>query len=247
MSQGDTFVKDRAGFPMLWCEEVGAYVHWLPVTKIQFEYFLCAAPDAYFDAAWYDQVLGLNPRVSPWGVAADNYWGALLTGVRPSEAQRFASWCGDGYRLPTEDQWSDLFHALGNKPAVKEPASLLLESCSDRVRELLQRLDATARQVAERMRSGPSLASQMLLRFGVMEWVRVGSPPTTWSTKGEPIPDFCGNLAVLERPAEPLATDPESSRFASAGFRLLWSPSARASGDLAIENVPPTDSPSNGG
>lgn len=226
MSSGGTFVRDPTGFPMLWCEQVGAYIHWLPVTKIQFEYFLCAAPDAYFDAAWYDQILALNPRVTPWELSADNYWCALMTGVLPSEAQRFASWCGDGYRLPTEVEWSDLFRALRNQPAVKEPASDLLESSSDRVRELIQRLDATARQVAERMRTGPSLASQMLLRFGAMEWVRVGSPPATWGTKGEPIPDFCGNLAVLESPAEQLAADPETNRFAAAGFRLLWSPAA---------------------
>lgn len=246
MSLENQFRLDPTGFPMLWCEKIGAYAHWLPVTKIQFEYFLCAAPDAYFDAAWYDQILKLNPRVTPREVAIDNYWCALMTGVRPSEAQRFASWCGDGYRLPTEVEWTDLFQELRNQPALNEPASGLLESCSGRVRELLQRIDATARHVAQRMRSGPSLGGQMLLRFGAMEWVRVGSPPSRWGTKGEPIPAFCGNLAALDRSAEPLTADPESSRFAAAGFRLLWFPPPGKSGNPGTENVPTTDSTSKG-
>jgi len=36
-----TFEFDKTGFPMVRVDEVNAYVHWLPVTKIQFETFYC--------------------------------------------------------------------------------------------------------------------------------------------------------------------------------------------------------------
>lgn len=234
MTPRNGFVSDPTGFPMLWCEEIGAYAHWLPVTKIQFEYFLCDAPDAHFDADWYDMVLALNPRATPRKISAANYWHVLMTGVRPSEAQRFASWCGEGFRLPTETEWRGLFHALRNEPAQDAGASSLLDGRSDRVQEVLKRLDAAGREMTVRMRCGPSLATQMLLRFGAMEWVEVGDPPSAWGTKGEPVPQFCGNLDLLERPGDPLTADPESCRFAAAGFRLLWSPpSDRGAGQTA--------------
>lgn len=236
MSLRNQVVNDPTGFPMLWCEEVGAYVHWLPVTKIQFEYFLCAAPDAHFDAPWYDEILRLNPRISPCELGARNYWRALMTGLRPSEAQRFASWCGDDYRLPTEAEWSSIFHAARKVPPKNEPFAGMCEGASDRVQEILWRFDEVAPQIAQQMRCAPSLGSQMLLQFGTLEWVQTGSPPSAWSVKGEPAPGFCGDLSIPGLPAEPLIADPESCRFAAAGFRLIRFRSPEISGGAQAKN-----------
>jgi hypothetical protein len=111
MSGAALFEYDRAGFPMLWLEDLGAFVHWLPVTKIQCEHFLCDVTDSSFDAAWYDQLLALNPRVSPKEIDERNYWRAIVTGVQPAEAERFARWCGEGYSLPTLSEWCDVYAA----------------------------------------------------------------------------------------------------------------------------------------
>src|SRR5262245_13463491 len=96
------FVNDRSGAPMIRVASIGAYVHWLPVTKLQFEYFLCDQPGNRFDQKWYDDVLkvhkqnepsGTGPaRVSPAMVRRDNYYRALLTGIRPTEIAPFISW-----------------------------------------------------------------------------------------------------------------------------------------------------------
>lgn len=247
MSTGNRIVSDPVGFPMVWFEEVGAYVHRLPVTKIQFEYFLCDAPDAYFDAGWYDRVLSLNPRVTPRGVTPQNYWRALMTAVRPAEAQRFVSWCGDGFRLPTEAEWTVLYQALRVRPAEDLGASGLLEGRDSRTRELLERIDASTYETSRRMNCGPNLAGQMLLRFGVMEWVQVGLPPSSWGAKGEPLPEFCGNLEVLDRSAEVLAADPESIRFPAAGFRLLFFPPEKRASDLEGEHMQSAEPTPNGG
>lgn len=215
---------DPAGFPMIWCEEVGAYVHWLPVTKIQFEYFLCDVPDAYFDGAWYERLLGLNTRISPGRVTPSNYWHTLMTGLQPSEAHRFAAWCGDEYRLPSAEQWATVYNSFAAQPSVRLTAREW-NGLTPRVRELLERIDVASTEVANRMRQGPSRASQMLLRHGALEWVRVESPVWSWGLKGEPLPEFCGNLGAPFDSA--LAVEEaESSRFFAAGFRLLRVPSA---------------------
>lgn len=247
MSLWQRFVTDRTGFPMVWSQEVDAYVHWLPITKIQFEYFLCDAPDAYFDAEWYDRVLDLNPRVTPHEVSATNYWRALVTGVQPSESQRFASWCGPGFRLLREAEWATLYRSIQAEPAENLEASGVLDNRDQRVRDLLERVDAAVHGASARMRRVPGLAGQMLMRFGALEWVRVGSPPSAWGVKGEPLPEFCGNLELLDQSALQLVTDPERDRFSAAGFRLLFSPSDAAAAAAGAEHPPGSEPTSKGG
>ena len=223
-STGSLFAFDPVGFPMVWCDALAVYVHWHPVTKIQFEYFLCDAPDVHFDAAWYAHVLQLNPRVPPRKVSPGNYWRAFLTAVQPAEAQRFASWCGDGYRLPSELEWWTIYNSFRNRPPENLAANGVLANVEPRIRRLIERIDSSAAEARDRVGYGANLANQLLFRLGVMEWVRTGSPPSSWSTKGEPLPEFCGNLEVLDQPAPVLKLDPDGCRLPAAGFRLLFSP-----------------------
>lgn len=215
---------DPTGFPMVWFDEIGAYVHWLPVTKIQFEHFLCAAPDAYFDGKWYEDVLLLNPRVTPRALNGDSYWRALMTGVLPSEAQRFASWCGDGYRLLSDGEWTVLFQTTQAHSSVDVTRFAMIVGRDPRARVLIERIDDSTDAAVRRIGRARQLAEQMLLRYGAMEWVLLGSPSWTWSLRGEPLPEFCGSLVLPEAPAELLTADPEAVRFPAAGFRLLYRP-----------------------
>ena len=51
-----------AGAMVVWVKAISAYMDLLPVTKIQFEYFLCDTLDPRFTAQWYDQILQINPQ-----------------------------------------------------------------------------------------------------------------------------------------------------------------------------------------
>ncbi|HXM70632.1 MAG TPA: hypothetical protein VN970_05820 [Thermoanaerobaculia bacterium] len=221
MSGSALYEYDRAGFPMLWLEELGAFVHWLPVTKIQCEHFLCDVTDSSFDAPWYDQLLALNPRVSPKEIDERNYWRAIVTGVQPTEAERFARWCGEGYSLPTLRQWCDAYAACKEVPAqdIVWPDSL-----PARVRTLLARTDLAWRKAAARMGTPQTRADQMLMRLGAMEWVEDVADGYRWGGMGRLHPDFHGLLFTPDHGRSARPTRPEIDRLSYYGFRLLRRP-----------------------
>jgi hypothetical protein len=212
------FEYDRAGFPMIWVEEVHAYVHWLPITKIQFEHFLCDITDSTFDAAWYDRLLALNPRISPRDVNDRNYWRAFVTALLPVETERFARWCGEDYGLPTLSEWFTVYKALKALPRDRPEWS---ESMPLRVRSLLSRVETAWERAASRMNYPETRADQMLMRLGVLEWIQDPSNGYQWGGMGQPHPSFHGILITPEngKPARPL--HPETDRLSSYGFRLL--------------------------
>jgi hypothetical protein len=216
---------DSLGFPMTRIPEVDVFVHALPVTKIQFEAFLCDALDSHFDQKWYDKVLELNPRVSPRRIWTGNYWHAFLTGILPAEAQRFARWMGYGYRLPNPREWRAVFRAAA---AVPQGLGGLVSpgwGASARSSEMLTRLDSSIRSAAVGLGYPQDLATAMAMRLGVAEWVSLdGSNGVSWATLGEPHPAFCGNLWSPEQTALMHLPEPESLRSPIAGFRLIFDP-----------------------
>src|SRR5438128_864257 len=122
-------VLDPTGFPMIWVKDLGAHLHFLPVTKYQFEHFLCERFSAAFDQGWYAQLLALNGRVSPRRIEAGNYWKAFLTGALPAEAATFAEWCGEAdaggkavYQVPTPEEWFKAYQAFAGVKAVQPRA-----------------------------------------------------------------------------------------------------------------------------
>jgi hypothetical protein len=219
------FKLDPAGFPLVWVEDIKAYMHWLPVTKIQFEYFLCATSDSRFDAAWYDRVLNLNKRVSPGSVRESNYWQAFITGVRPSEAQRFAEWCGDGYLLPSLRDWYAAFQSLKAQPT--EPDALAAmgsaHQLSERCQALLSRLEAATIAAFRHLEIAPSptLADQTLLRGGVMEWVEWQGQRTRWGGMGQPNRKLHPILFNPESGKPHEVINPEGDALHYYGFRLI--------------------------
>lgn len=221
---------DQVGFPLIWIESLNAYMHWLPVTKIQFEYFLCAEPDPQFDAQWYETLLKLNPRVSPQNLTNNNYWGALLSGILPAEAGHYARWCGTGYALPTLDEWRKAYNFLKTQPV--QPQEILnqmkqqySQKLSERVLRLLTQLETIQPRIWRDAELKPtSLADQMLMRMGVLEWVESNELRNHWGGMGQTHARFHGSMFTPDHGQPSRPNDPENVRLHHYGFRLLWRP-----------------------
>ena len=57
MNDSISILHDRTGFPMVWIEPIEAWMHVLPFTKIQLEYFLVDTNKTHFDHKWYKKRL----------------------------------------------------------------------------------------------------------------------------------------------------------------------------------------------
>lgn len=218
------FVLDKAGFPMLWIEEIGAYLHWLPVTKVQFETYICAQPETAFDEVWYHQALSLNERVSPGAVTDKNLWKAFMTGITPSEAQKYAAWCGDDFSLPSSEEWFTTYKALQSERAIELTFADELTKIPQRVHQLLKTMDTASKRIARSQNiTERTLATQMMMRFGVMEWVEYSLSSrnsTGWGGMGEPLRVFHAQMSSVERGQVSTPLNIENRMF-YYGFRLI--------------------------
>jgi hypothetical protein len=210
---------------MIRVPEIGLYVHVLPVTKVQFEHFLCDATDGHFDSRWYDEVLRLNPRVSARRIWRDNYWNAFLSGILPSEAERFAAWCGGGYRLLQASEWQRLYQVMENQNATSLDEAGLLSDLAPHHRELITQIERAVEDACTQFGGRCHLTERTLMRLGLIEWTAVEGPnPSLWAGLGEPHPAFCGNLFVPARGDLIQPANGETHRLASFGFRLAFNP-----------------------
>lgn len=216
---------DRARFPMIWVESVQAHLHFLPVTKIQFEYFLWDSASSSLDQAWLDRMYKLNPRVSPRQVDPRNYWRAFMTGVAPIEAEMYAQWCAGPeeevrYSLPTAADWQKAYKELQERDAnTWDPACL--EQSPARAQTLFSQLLACP---ARRTK----LADLMFFDGGVLEWVDTTGERSfggEWGGYGQTHRNFVSSGPCLNRlfPVKAVPKSPEDNagRGAYYGFRLL--------------------------
>ncbi|HEX3046625.1 MAG TPA: hypothetical protein VHY08_17850 [Bacillota bacterium] len=215
------FIIDKSGFPLVWVEPIGAFIHWLPVTKVQFEYFLCAVPDSRFDGAWYEEILRKNPRISPNEIKPDNYWGALLSGIRPGEAQSFVQWLGPEYGLPTLNEWVKTYQYFKTLPPQSAGIVNQMGELRERVKTLIGRLNSSSDQAVRGMGDERRLADQMLMRMGVMEWVECPEHRIHWGGIGQTHPSFHGGLYTPDHGEPVIPPNPETDRLYYYGFRLI--------------------------
>lgn len=215
--------KDPTGFPMVWVEEADLFVHWLPVTKIQFEFFLCDAPDNRFNASWYDTILHLNPRVTPNAVGISNYWGVFLSGITPTESRIFARWCGEGYRLPTIAEWNKIYKNLSQKRPVPNMFQQTEQKFEPRARTVIDKLEGISEQAIKEYGYDRTLADQMLMRMGVMEWVESDNLRYHWGGMGETYSSFHSSLFTPNNEQPQAPNNPEEQRLRYYGLRLVWS------------------------
>ncbi len=198
---------DRTGFPLGLSPEAEVEFHLLPVTKLQFEEFL-AEPNGYGDA-YYERLLALNPRTSLRKLRDHNLEGAFVTGVYPEEALAFAEWLGDGYDLPTVEEWRALHETFAPEVSLVDDASRLIptEACAE-ARQILSLL-AEERQWA-------TMREVLMLRDGLVEWVRDGDAFVgLGSPRGRFQPNLWDPSRDVVRPLQP------RERYFFFGFRLV--------------------------
>ncbi|MBK9233432.1 MAG: hypothetical protein IPO15_21960 [Anaerolineae bacterium] len=88
---------DPRGFPLVWIEPLRAYLHLFPVSRPQFEHYLCAAHPPGLGDAWYTDLLTLLPRSSPATVSAERLEQLFCAGLLPSEVHDYVQWQGADY------------------------------------------------------------------------------------------------------------------------------------------------------
>ena len=195
---------DRCGFPLVALPHLWLEVQLLPVTKVQFERFLAEA--GTWGSGRYEDLLRLLPA-SPYDAFADaEREGLFLGGVLPEEALHYARWLGEGYDLPTVEEWRQAALALAGRPAptAEELAAWPAGPARTIVEQLLVQLPAR------------TLLNLSLMRGGLVEWVREGAG---WAGLGAPRPAFKEHLwdpfHDVIRPVRP------GERVRYVGFRLV--------------------------
>jgi len=230
-------ILDHAGFPLIWVEPINAFLGWLPTTKIQFEYFLCDSPKQRYDEKWYQMILELckpvsdshgpeerndiRLRLSPTSVRKDNFYGLFITGIFPQEAIDFAEYCSDTkyqYRLPEADEWKSAYKYLRGFEPIPDPADFF--QLRKRAYTVVNALDKISKALFLKNPNERTLADQMIMENGVMEWAsNEVRGEIEWVGFGKAHGKLKGSLrgaTEMEKPPKP-----EKNRIKHYGYRML--------------------------
>ncbi|MGH6907984.1 MAG: SUMF1/EgtB/PvdO family nonheme iron enzyme [Methylococcales bacterium] len=196
---------DRTGFPYVELKDPALAVSLLPLTKLQFERYL--ADLTPHGDHWYEELLKLNTRVSPQHFTPEQRERLFLTGLLPAEAEAYAAWLGEGYRLPTVAEWRGIYRCFQSTTFTPFKASPTAD-VDDRAAILLRRLEAQTRPRTP--------LDFSLMHGGVVEWARDGN---VWTGLGAPRPSFQTNLWNPLRDTVPPIQP--NQRLAFFGARLV--------------------------
>ncbi|MEM7128918.1 MAG: hypothetical protein AAF702_21475 [Chloroflexota bacterium] len=220
-------ILDRAGFPMILIEPLSSYIHWLPITKIQIEYFLCSTNETAFDDLWYQNVLGLNGRVSPGKIGQDNYWQAIATGIIPRDMKRFAAWCNQSsssFDIPTAEEWFTTYEyvrAIGDDK-VNIDQILKQSQLTQRAKMLIENIEFSTSKATFELDGTRTMADQMLMRLGVMEYVYLDEQRNTYGGYGQTNSNFFGSFETPRKNFPQTLNNPrEGAPMRHYGFRLI--------------------------
>jgi hypothetical protein len=204
---------DRAGYPMIWVEPLGAFVHLFPVTKAQFERFLAKINTPAWGDSWYAQLLALNPRsVLDDSNPCDEH--LFITGLLPEEVVQFGRWLGPNYTLLTSEQWRTCYEWLAERSSSTVAPTIEPVIAPD-ARAMWERIEAE--------RQPRSLLDLTLMQNGVIEWTvdPLGGVQQRHVGMGKTRPGY-GPLA-LRRAIDPLLPIAHTTqqRFEYIGFRMM--------------------------
>jgi len=188
---------DRMGFPILTIPQCALEMYLWPFTKFQLEQFLVET-NAFTDS-WYEELILLNPRQSYTQISPSTVVHAFATGLLFREAELITKWRGEGFRLPTANEWRSLYS--------------FLNSCTIEAVDLESVVKTVPSPPARALFGAVSQTSTLawsklsLMHDGLVEWVitdqgpaGLGSPsyelyPNLW----DPMTDFVVPISSTER------------------------------------------------
>lgn len=205
-SSSYTWDVDRTGFPLIYFESLDLHAHLFPVAKAQFERLLweCNPPD--WGDARYEELLALNPRAAPTEIHKQPYERLFLTGILPGEIPDFSHWLGQGYDLPTVEEWAAIYDWLAQQPVTAPPRALIDKGLSQVAERLWLKVQA--------LHQPTTLLDLSLMARGVIEWVR-DPDADRYVGMGQPRSSFFET--IVDGPLVPI--DP-TRRLRHFGFRL---------------------------
>lgn len=189
---------NKTHFPLLEIENIGSLTLW-PITKIQYEMFISQA-NRYGDT-WYDEILTFNPRISYQDFNKKNYERLFITGLHVEEAQSFSIWFGEYFRIPTVEEWRNIYQIICDQDFFTCPSDISIQ----------------ANIIWEKiMKFSKSPIQFTLMKDGVVEWVKNGEE---YVGLGAPRPHFHPN--VLNPETDLVSKIKRNERLHYFGFRLI--------------------------
>lgn len=170
---------DKTNFPLLAVEAVGIEINLLPITKVQFAQFV--AESGAVSEKQYQEMVALNPAVSPNQFEVDERERLFVPGILPEEALAFARWLGEGFDLPTVKEWRAIYTAL-RRTSIPIRDELTTGMADGPAKIILEKLDSLCPN---------SMLDVSLMRHGLVEWVKKDK---NYVGLGVPRPEFQGNL-----------------------------------------------------
>ncbi len=211
-----SFLTDpRTRFPLIEIPGQDFALFWLPLTKVQIEYFLSETIDSRFDRAWYHERLRNNPRIVPEQITTQYLVRTFITHITFYEARALSQWYGRGCDLPTAEEWHRALYTLDqitadasfieqlvNLPDIHPRARLLVRSCENALPGFQHIKDASQRR----------LSHQLMLRSGILEYVYQDATRTS-----------CGACGRDNRPGsfQPLRHADTGDRISNLGLRPI--------------------------
>ncbi|HVB24386.1 MAG TPA: hypothetical protein VNG51_20780 [Ktedonobacteraceae bacterium] len=167
-------VEPKTRFPLVVVPETNYALAWLPVTKIQIEYFLCETMDSQFDRRWYLERLKHSPRVTTEELTIDTIRQTFMTHLLFHEARTLSGWWGRDTDLPTLAEWRkalDIFDQVAaHDDFVEEVAAM--PGLHPHARFLLRRVEQILSSRSYSHTAQTRLFShQLLMRSGILEYV----------------------------------------------------------------------------
>ena len=157
--------SDRLGWPTLGDKQRTTWQLW-PVTWWHFELFVADGGLANSD---YEAILSRSDVKRP-AIGRVTAKTAQLRGVSSEQALEFAKWLGEGWRLPTDDEWCQFLHSVLDVDPLElaEKLSSIGASSNDYV------LRMVTLKLVNNIAAHESMDELLLLGRYAYEWVTLG-------------------------------------------------------------------------